>query len=200
MTNERWLRWAIGRYYRSKGYKVSMRPARVGNAMVDGIAIGPEGERVAIEVKSPSDDIIRGIGQCVEAIAAGYNRAVLVTTLRVARKLRKRVFQMRRLKLMAVDAKARIHRYDPDGWRLLDRHPTLCLSHLPPNSLSRAAFLQPERTSSSTSPWLGLRGLPAAQGDIGDLQEVAEGMIGNVESKRRERRLRRIQEGSSLGM
>ena len=36
MTNERWLRWAIARYYRSKGYKVSMKPARVGNAMVDG--------------------------------------------------------------------------------------------------------------------------------------------------------------------
>jgi hypothetical protein len=56
-----------------------MKPARVGNAMVDGVAIGPEGERIAIEVKSPSDDIIRGIGQCAEAIAAEYNRAVLVT-------------------------------------------------------------------------------------------------------------------------
>jgi hypothetical protein len=27
-----------------------MKPARVGNAMVDGVAIGPEGERTAIEV------------------------------------------------------------------------------------------------------------------------------------------------------
>jgi len=64
MTNERWLKWAIGRYHRSKGYKVSMKPAQVGNAMVDGIAIGPEGERIAIEVKSPRDDIVRGVGQC----------------------------------------------------------------------------------------------------------------------------------------
>jgi hypothetical protein len=62
---------------------------------------------------------ISGVGQCFEALAAGYNRAVLVTTLRVARKLRKRVFQRRRLKLLGVDAKARIHRYDSDGWRLL---------------------------------------------------------------------------------
>jgi len=54
-----------------------------------------------------------------EAIAAGYNRAVLVTTLRVAKKLRKRAFQTREFQLMAVDSKARIHRYDPDGWRLL---------------------------------------------------------------------------------
>jgi len=119
MTNERWLKWAIARYYRSKGYKVSMKPARVGNAMVDGVAIGPEGERIAIEVKSPSDDIVRGIGQCYEALVAGYSRVVLVTTLRVARKLKKRVFQRRGIKLIGVDAKARIHRYDADGWRLL---------------------------------------------------------------------------------
>ena len=119
LTNERWLKWAIGRYYRSKGYKVSMKAARVGNAMVDGVAIGPEGERTAIEVKSPRDDVVRGIGQCYEALTAGYGRAVLVTTLRAARKLRKRVFQRRGMKLIGVDAKARIHRYDPEGWRLL---------------------------------------------------------------------------------
>jgi predicted RecB family endonuclease len=119
MTNERWLKWAIAKYYRSHGYRVSMKPARVGNAMVDGVAIGPEGERIAIEVKSPSDDIVRGIGQCYEALAAGYGRVVLVTTLRVARKLKKRVFQRRGMRLIGVDAKARIHRYDADGWRLL---------------------------------------------------------------------------------
>jgi len=119
LTNERWLKWAVARYYRSVGYKVSMKPARVGNAMVDGVAIGPEHERIAIEVKSPRDDIVRGIGQCFEALAAGYTRAVLVTTLRVAKRLRKRVFQRRGLRLLGVDAKARMHRYDPDGWRLL---------------------------------------------------------------------------------
>jgi len=96
-----------------------MKPARVGNAFVDGVAVTPERERIAIEVKSPSDDIIRGVGQCTEALAAGYNRAMLVTTLRVAKKLRKRVFQRRGFKLLGVDAKARIHRYDSDGWRLL---------------------------------------------------------------------------------
>jgi len=78
-------------------------PARVGNAMVDGVAIGPEHERIAIEVKSPRDDIVRGIGQCFEALAAGYTRAVLVTTLRVAKRLRNRVFQHRGLRLLGVD-------------------------------------------------------------------------------------------------
>jgi len=96
-----------------------MRPARAGNAMVDGVAITDSGERIAIEVKSPRDDIARGIGQCFEALAAGYSRAVLVTTLRVARKLKKRVFQRRGMKLEGIDAKARVHRYDADGWRLL---------------------------------------------------------------------------------
>jgi len=119
LTNEAWLKWAIGRYYRSLGYKVSMKPARAGNAFVDGVAVTPEGERIAIEVKSPRDDIMRGVGQCFEALAAGYNRAALVTTFRVAKKLKKRIFQQRRFKLLGVDAKARIHRYDSDGWRLL---------------------------------------------------------------------------------
>jgi predicted RecB family endonuclease len=119
LTNERWLKWAIGRYYRSLGYKVSMKPARAGNAMVDGVAVTPEGERIAIEVKSPRDDIIRGVGQCYEAVCAGYTRAVLVTTLRVGKKLRRRVFQRKSVRLVGVDAKARIHRYDADGWRLL---------------------------------------------------------------------------------
>lgn len=70
--------------------------------MVDGVAIGPEHERIAIEVKSPRDAIVRGIGQCFEALAAGYTRAVLVTTLRVAKRLRKRVFQRRGLRLLGL--------------------------------------------------------------------------------------------------
>ena len=124
MTNERWLKWAIARHYRSLNYKVSMKPARAGNAMVDGAALGPEGERIAIEIKSPSDDIVRGIGQCYEAVCAGYDRAVLVTTSRIARKLRKRAFQRRGIRLIGIDAKARVHRYDADGWRLVSRQPT----------------------------------------------------------------------------
>jgi hypothetical protein len=36
----------------SHGFRVIARPVRVGNAMVDGVAIEPEGERIAIEVKS----------------------------------------------------------------------------------------------------------------------------------------------------
>jgi predicted RecB family endonuclease len=101
-----------------------MKPARAGNAMIDGVAIGDEGERVAIEIKSPADDVVRGIGQCYEAICAGYARAVLVTTLRVAKRLRKRVFQRGDVTFLGVDSKAHIHRYDNDGWRLLSPEAT----------------------------------------------------------------------------
>jgi len=64
---------------------------------------------------------VRGVGQCFEALSAGYSRAVLVTTLRVAKRLKKRVFQRRGMRLIGVDAKARIRRYDRDGWRLISR-------------------------------------------------------------------------------
>jgi len=69
LTNERWLKWAVARYYRSLGYKVWMNPARAGNGMVNGVAVTDRGERVAGEVKLPRDDIVRGVGQCCEALA-----------------------------------------------------------------------------------------------------------------------------------
>ena len=119
LTNERWLKWAVARHYRKQGFRVVMKPARAGNAAVDGVAIAPDGEKLALEIKSPHDDIVRGVGQCVEALYAGYSQAVLVTSLKFAKRLRKRVFQGK-LKLIGVDAKARIHRFDPDGWRLLE--------------------------------------------------------------------------------
>ncbi len=96
-----------------------MKPVRAGNAMLDGIAIDPDGRRTVIEVKSPRDDIVRGIGQCYEGYCAGFNRVILVTTLRVAKKMKKKTFERRGIRLIGIDAKARIHRYDADGWKRL---------------------------------------------------------------------------------
>jgi hypothetical protein len=59
------------------------------------------------------------LGQLAEALVFDCSHGVLVTMLHVAKRLRKRVFQRRGLKLIGIDAKARIHRYDADGWRLL---------------------------------------------------------------------------------
>jgi hypothetical protein len=86
--------------------------------MVDGVAVSHDGEPTAIEVKSPRDDPVHGIGQCYEAVCVGYSPAVLVTTLRVAKTLKKRAFHRRGIRLIGVDAKARVHRYQRDGWYL----------------------------------------------------------------------------------
>jgi hypothetical protein len=44
---------------------------KVGNAAIDGVVQG-HGWRMALEIKSTHDDIVRGLGQLVEALAHGY--------------------------------------------------------------------------------------------------------------------------------
>jgi len=60
------------------------------------------------------------------ALAAGYNRAVLATTLRVAKKLKKQVFQQSSLKLIGVDARACVYRFDAEAWRLVFKEISSC--------------------------------------------------------------------------
>jgi hypothetical protein len=110
---------SFGLWMNKQGYKVAMKPAKAGNAAVDGVAVSPEQEQIAIEVKSPHDDLVRGIGQCYEAICFGYARSILVTTLRVARGVRKSAFEGSGITLIGIDSKANVHRYDSDGRRLL---------------------------------------------------------------------------------
>jgi hypothetical protein len=114
VTNERWLRWAIGRHFRVQGYKVNMTGVKVGNALLDGEVVGA-GWRMALEVKSGHDDPIRGIGQLVEALSHGYQSAALVTSLRHAKRLDREVFK-HGLVLLGVDSKAQIHQVYP-YWR-----------------------------------------------------------------------------------
>ena len=101
--SERLLKWAIKRHYIALGYKVSMRRIRLGNAEIDGEAVGPTGERIAIEIKTPNDDIVRGIGQLTEALAFGYNKPVLVTTLN-AKKIDRTAFQKFGFTLLGVNS------------------------------------------------------------------------------------------------
>jgi hypothetical protein len=86
MTNERWLRWAIARHFRQKGFNVNMNGIRVGNAVIDGEVTG-EHWKMAIEIKSGHDDVIRGLGQLSAALAHGYSSAALVVSQRHAKKL-----------------------------------------------------------------------------------------------------------------
>jgi hypothetical protein len=70
-TLEKWLKWAIGRHYRSLGYKVSMKPARAGNAMVDGMAVGTDRERIAIEVSLHMTTLFAESGSAMRLCVAG---------------------------------------------------------------------------------------------------------------------------------
>ena len=78
---------------------------------MDAEVIG-KGWRMALEIKSTRDDVVRGIGQCTEAIAKGYQTAALVTSLQRARHLNPRVFHGR-LVLLGIDAKRNIHQVYP---------------------------------------------------------------------------------------
>jgi len=107
--SERFLKWAIKRHYKALGYKVSMRRIRLGNTEVDGEAIGPNGERIAIEIKTPRDDLARGIGQLAEALSFNYDKAVLVTTHRNARTIQDSAFKKFGFGLIGVDSRGNTH-------------------------------------------------------------------------------------------
>ena len=79
------------------------------NTEVDGEAKGPDGHRIAIEIKTPADDLARGIGQLTEALACGYHKTVLVTTLRNARRIDNRVFHYFNFALLGVDSRGVVH-------------------------------------------------------------------------------------------
>jgi len=106
--SERFLKWAVKRYYRSLGYEVRIGRVRLGNTEIDGEALDQDGVRIAIEVKTPSDDLARGLGQLGEALASGYDQAVLVTTLRRAKQIGSPIFSIPGFSLLAVDSKGKV--------------------------------------------------------------------------------------------
>jgi hypothetical protein len=66
------------------------------------------GQRIAIEIKTPGDDVTRGLGQLTEALAYGYDRAALVTTLSKAKKINLKVFREMNFVLLGVDSKGNV--------------------------------------------------------------------------------------------
>jgi hypothetical protein len=79
---------------------------------IDGEVLG-EGWKMAIELKTPRDDITRGIGQLTEALAYGYSKAAMITTLRNARDIDSKVFDKLGLVLLGVDSKGVVHQVYP---------------------------------------------------------------------------------------
>jgi hypothetical protein len=112
MTNEKWLKWAVARHFRQKGLRVNMIGVRVGNAIIDGEVVGNKW-RMALEIKTKHDDVIRGLGQLSEALAHGYNSAALVVSLRHAKKLNPTVFERYNIATLGVDSKGRIRQVYP---------------------------------------------------------------------------------------
>jgi len=68
----------------------SIAGIRLDSTEIDGEVVG-EGWKIALEIKSPADDLTRGWGQPAEALAFGYTHAVIVTTLRKAKRRPNRV-------------------------------------------------------------------------------------------------------------
>jgi hypothetical protein len=112
MTNERWLRWAISKHFRSRGFQVNLKGARVGQAVVDGEVLG-KGWRMAVEIKSGHDDVIRGLGQLNAALANGYDSAALVVSVRHANQLDPSMFKNQQIVVLGVDSKTQIHQIYP---------------------------------------------------------------------------------------
>lgn len=75
----------------------------MGNAMIDGEAVQGS-TRIAIELKSDRDDVLRGLGQLLQALTHGYTHALLVTSQRRAEGLDPLVFQKTDIGLAAVDS------------------------------------------------------------------------------------------------
>jgi hypothetical protein len=89
-----------------------MKPVKVGNAAIDGEVTG-EHWKMALEIKSGHDDVIRGLGQLSAALAHGYNSAALVVSLRHAKKLSPTTFNKHNIVVLGVDSKTEIHQVSP---------------------------------------------------------------------------------------
>lgn len=107
MTNLRWMKWAVARHFRQQGLKVRLASLRLGNTAIDGEVIG-DGWKMGLELKTPRDDIARGLGQITEALAYGYDKAALVTTLRNTKNIDKVVFNKFGFVLLGINSKGEV--------------------------------------------------------------------------------------------
>lgn len=96
------------RYYEGEG--VSHFPKggiRCGNCFIDG-EVRFRVWRMAVELKSDRDDVLRGLGQLLEALAHGFDMALLVTSQGRAEKLELKVFEASGIGLAAVNSRGEL--------------------------------------------------------------------------------------------
>jgi hypothetical protein len=113
MTNLRWLKWHITKHYHNQHLQVHLRTIKLGNTAIDGEVTSTDW-RMAIEIKTPHDDVTRGLGQLAEALAYGYDKAALITTLQHARKIKTKIFHHLNLTLIGIDSKGILHQLYPE--------------------------------------------------------------------------------------
>ena len=91
---------------------MNMGGIRTGNAIIDGEVVG-RNWKMALEIKSGHDDVIRGLGQLSAALAHGYSSAALVVSLSHAKKLNPTVFNRHNIAVLGVDSKAHVSQVLP---------------------------------------------------------------------------------------
>lgn len=102
---------AIKQYYPDTNFDVNFPKLNipVGNAKIDGEVVKENGFKIAVELKGPKDtDIVKGIGQLVEAGVHGYQQAILVVTEKRGRTIRKEVFEKTGIGLVVVSAQGKV--------------------------------------------------------------------------------------------
>jgi len=106
------LKHAVVCHLREKGLKVRMESIRLGNTMIDGEVEG-KSWRMALEIKTPTDDLTRGLSQLAEAKAFGYKNVALVTSFRAAKRIDPTIFEQLGLVSLGVDSKGMVHQIYP---------------------------------------------------------------------------------------
>lgn len=103
------LRRAVQRHYKAQGFKTYFPKAGIhcGNCFIDG-EVQAGAWRLAVELKSDRDDLLRGLGQLLEALAHGYDMALLVTSQAKAERLDAKVFHASGIGLAAVNSRGEV--------------------------------------------------------------------------------------------
>ncbi|MEM1552254.1 MAG: hypothetical protein QXS01_03130 [Candidatus Bathyarchaeia archaeon] len=104
------LRKAVTKHYLSEEARPYFPKGgiRCGNCLIDG-EVRFKVWRMAVELKSDKDDILRGLGQLLEALTHGYDMALLVTSQNRAESLDIKVFQAAGIGLAAVNSKGELN-------------------------------------------------------------------------------------------
>jgi len=109
MVRAVFLRRSIKHHYENQGFQAYFPKSDIhcGNCSIDG-HVQAGAFRIAIELKSDRDDILRGLGQLLEALSHGYDMALLVTSQGRAERLDPKVFHASGIGLAAVNSKEEI--------------------------------------------------------------------------------------------